>query len=494
MIGNVGVHGEVVVLMAQLYIKNECKGVHAFLVQLRSLGDDGLSRGELLPGVELGDVGLKSSWNEVDNAWIRFKGMKIPRENLLNRFADVSSTGEYTSSAQTPNKLFAATMAQLTVGRINYIAAPVVGLETALSIAIRYARQRRQFSPAKDSPETPIIEYSTHYSTLMNLMAKTVALQFVRSDVIRRLPNARADPSLLPEYHATVSGLKAYVCEFAYIELGHLRVMCGGGGIVLANGIGKLHNYFDVFQTAEGDRVVLYQQLGKFLVLRTAKKFSGINGLVQYGLEIAGQNLIAKNPLLSLVESNSDSSIASHGFILKALQLRQKISIREVLVKLQNLTTAPKPLTPAQAWNETLPQVITACDAFLELYVFQMCCEEVKSFSEKYPHLSSETPSSQSKLAIEMVRQCMDTVITVAGLGFLKSDFQFFVRNGLFSAARCSAIENVWMSNCKLMSEKHLDLLLASSEVLEEFNNAPQGKPDYVAQMLKVMKPSQAKL
>ena len=91
MIGNVGVFGEVVVLMAQLYTATGVhKGVHAFIVPLRVQGG-----GELLPGVEVGDIGLKSSWNEVDNAWIRFTGMRIPRENLLNRFADINEAGDY---------------------------------------------------------------------------------------------------------------------------------------------------------------------------------------------------------------------------------------------------------------------------------------------------------------------------------------------------------------------------------------------------------------
>lgn len=100
MIGNVGVHGELVVLMAQLYLKGVKKGVHAFVVPLRVQGS-----GDLLPGVEVGDIGLKSSWNEVDNAWIRFKGMRIPRENLLNRFADVTENGEYQLKLQASEDL-----------------------------------------------------------------------------------------------------------------------------------------------------------------------------------------------------------------------------------------------------------------------------------------------------------------------------------------------------------------------------------------------------
>ncbi len=56
----------------------------------------------LLPGIEIGDCGLKIGWNGVDNAWIKFNHVRIPRENLLNRFADVSPGGQYTSVLDNP--------------------------------------------------------------------------------------------------------------------------------------------------------------------------------------------------------------------------------------------------------------------------------------------------------------------------------------------------------------------------------------------------------
>jgi acyl-CoA oxidase len=491
MIGNVGVHGEVVVLMAQLYIAGERKGVHAFVVPVRSLVD-----GEVVKGVDLGDVGLKSSWNEVDNAWIRFKDLKIPRENLLNRLADVTADGQYVSSLTSPSRLFAATMAQLTVGRIGYIGAPLLGVETALWTALRYAHQRLQFSPSAGSPETPIIQYSTHYSMLMNTMAKMIALQFGLNDIIHRLPTANNNPDLVPEYHATISGLKAYVCEWAYIQLGHLRVMCGGGGIILANGIGQLHNFFDVFQTAEGDRIVLYQQLGKYLVSETAKKFRGFQGLFTFGLEIISQNLVAMNPLLSVAESNAEPNISSHGFIMKALEIRQKATIRDVISRIQNFTTAPTPLSPAQAWNESLPQIIKACDAFLELYIFQRCCAQVNQFDVDLPPSRPATSLAPTKLATDMARDCLRTVVTVTGLGFIKDDLQFFARNNLFSSSRCNSIEEVWMIHCKRLVERHVELLLMSGGIVPEFIKAPHGQKDgnYVEHLMAAMKPSQAKL
>lgn len=514
MIGNVGVHGEIVVLMAQLYIAGERKGVHAFVVPLRRCDS-----GDVLPGVDIGDVGLKSSWNEVDNAWIRFRGMRIPRENLLNRFADVSEDGQYSCSLPTQNKLFSATMGQLLVGRINYVGAPLIALQIALSTAVRYSLSRRQFSPSPSQTELPIMHYSTQYLVLMNTLAKTISLQFAKNNMVSRFYTDKHDTELLAEYHAVLSGLKAYVCEWAYIQLGQLRVMCGGGGIMRSNGIGALHNYFDVFQTAEGDRTVLYQQLGKYLVATTAKKFAGNFGLLNFGLEVLGQQLIQLNPLLSLVESNDDESLVSPGFILKALEMRAKTKIRNVLSEIQNFTTAAKPLSPSDAWNACLPHIISASEAHLEHYIFKHAYAEViqldtientlpvpaanvsDSSSKNVETSRSNTSAtnaeySQKAVARELVRNCLATVTAVTGLGFLKEDFAFYMRAGLFSSKRCDAIERAWMAKCLKMRDEFIPLLLDSAEILPEFIHAPQGTKggDYVEQILKAMKPSQAKM
>ena len=529
MIGNVGVHGEIVVLMAQLYVAGERKGVHAFVVPLRATHDDaslGVKRGDLLAGVDVGDVGLKSSWNEVDNAWIRFKGMRIPRENLLNRFADVSADGQYHCSLPTQKKLFSATMAQLLVGRINYVGAPLLALQIALSTSIRYSLSRRQFSLGISQTETPIIQYTTQYSVLMHTLAKTIALQFAKNSMISRFYSDKKDPELLADYHATLSGLKAYVCEWAYVQLGHLRVMCGGAGIILANGIGALHNYFDVFQTAEGDRTVLYQQLGKHIVSTTAKRFAGTFGLLNFGLEVLGQQLIQLNPLLSLVEANQDEDLTSPGFLLKALEMRAKTTIRNVLSQMQNLTTAAKPLSPYDAWNACLPNIISASNAYLEHYVYKQCYDLIKEFEQRSPTDASPTatataadsqkdshkvteefsstiegssasvPTTNRKLALDLVKDCLHTISAVAGLGFIKEDFGFYMRAGVFSSKRCDAIERAWMANCTKMRDNFIPLLLDSAEITPQFIDAPQGAKDgdYVTQILKVMKPSQAKL
>lgn len=76
---------------AQLYIDGDCKGLHAFCLQIRDLDTM-----EPLPGITIGDMGEKAGeWNAVENGWIKFNRHVFPLTALLNRAADVSKEGEF---------------------------------------------------------------------------------------------------------------------------------------------------------------------------------------------------------------------------------------------------------------------------------------------------------------------------------------------------------------------------------------------------------------
>lgn len=59
-------------------------------------------------------VGLQG----VDNGAMRFTNVRIPRDNLLDRFATVDRGGKYTSP-YSPSRRFAATLGELTGGRVG---------------------------------------------------------------------------------------------------------------------------------------------------------------------------------------------------------------------------------------------------------------------------------------------------------------------------------------------------------------------------------------
>jgi acyl-CoA oxidase len=60
--------------------------------------------------------------NGVDNGAIRFTHVRVPRGNLLDRFASVDRSGKYSSPLSSASKRFAATLGELTGGRVGLTA------------------------------------------------------------------------------------------------------------------------------------------------------------------------------------------------------------------------------------------------------------------------------------------------------------------------------------------------------------------------------------
>ncbi len=99
-IGNAARHGRLATVFAQLETQGEEHGVHAILVPIRDEKDDPL------PGVTIEDDGIKEGLNGVDNGRLAFDHVRVPRENLLDRFASVAQDGTYTSPIPSAGKRF----------------------------------------------------------------------------------------------------------------------------------------------------------------------------------------------------------------------------------------------------------------------------------------------------------------------------------------------------------------------------------------------------
>ena len=84
-------HANYSLVFGQTIVKGKNEGVNAFLVRIR---DD---KGEVSPGVRIVDMGVKLGQNGVDNGALFYDNVRIPRENMMNKYSDVSPEGVFTS-------------------------------------------------------------------------------------------------------------------------------------------------------------------------------------------------------------------------------------------------------------------------------------------------------------------------------------------------------------------------------------------------------------
>jgi acyl-CoA oxidase len=255
-IGNAAVDGRVMVVFAQLSVGAANHGVHAFVVPIR---DD---RGRTLPGVTIEDNGLKLGLNGVDNGRIWFHNVRIPKIELLNRFAEVTDDGQYRSEIKSNNHRFFTMIGTLVNGRITMVLAANNMAKSALTIAIRYAARRRQFGGGVQ--ETLLLDYPATQRRLMPLLAIVYALDFS----VKRLARIREQSALIGTraIETLAAGIKAYSTWQAVHTVQVCRESCGGEGYMFVNRFAALKADADIFTTFEGDNTVLMQLVAKNLL------------------------------------------------------------------------------------------------------------------------------------------------------------------------------------------------------------------------------------
>ena len=257
-IGNAAEDGRLAVVFAQLEVNGEKHGVHAFLVPIRG------ENGSPLPGVTIEDNGPKMGLNGVDNGRIWFDHVKVPRVDMLNRFAEVTADGQYCSDIQGQGARFFKMIGTLVSGRISIAATANSAAKSALTIAIRYAARRRQFGSPKSAQETLLLDYPAHQRRLCPLIAKVFALDFALKHLIDLNETVHSGNSRSLETLA--AGLKAVVTWNATQTIQTCREACGGEGYLAVNRISALKADTDIYTTFEGDNTVLMQLVAKNLL------------------------------------------------------------------------------------------------------------------------------------------------------------------------------------------------------------------------------------
>ena len=363
-IGNAARDGRMATVFTQLEVNGERHGVHALLVPLRD------REGHLLPGIRIEDAGEKMGLNGVDNGRIWFNNVRVPRENLLNRFADITPEGEYESPIAGESKRFFTMVGTLVGGRVGIATAALSASKVSLAIAIKYANKRRQFGPP-GKPETLLLDYQTHQRRLIPRLATVYALDFAIKYLAERYTQRTEEDAR--EVETLAAAIKAYTTWANIGTIQECREACGGQGYLAVNRFAALKADTDIFATFEGDNTVLMQLVAKACFGEFKQQFNDMTafGLVRYIANQAGTTIATTmtemNPIIT--RTTDEAHLLNNEFHLTAFRYREQSLVTSLAKRFKY--RLDNKIDSNQALIETQTHMVNVAYAYVERIVLE---------------------------------------------------------------------------------------------------------------------------
>ncbi|WP_291314221.1 acyl-CoA dehydrogenase family protein [Corynebacterium sp. UBA2622] len=420
-IGNAARDGRWAAVFAQLYTPDsvESKGVHCIIVRIRE--DDGTP----CEGVTPSDHGHKGGLLGVDNGMLMFDHVRVPRENLLNRFADVSEDGTYSSPIESKNRRFFTMLATLVRGRLGVGASAAGATRAGLAIAVKYANVRRQFEGRSAGEESRLIDYREHRRRLLIPMARSYALAVFQNKLLERFQDQTnainsgewntSDPTdeqdrAGREMETLAAIFKATASTHANRTLQVCREACGGAGFMSENLLTTFRADVDVFTTFEGDDTILRQLVGKNLLTAYGKEVSEMSpfGMARFVASNIGDILTRRSGLSASVQSIQDR-VSGTGSLFDAETQLRVVQTREeqVLSSLVRRVQPARKMERAEAAkviDRSQDHLLATAVAYGDRMMVQAMIEAEQSIPEDSP----------ARPVFEQIRHLfvLDTIVT----------------------------------------------------------------------------------
>jgi acyl-CoA oxidase len=401
-IGNAAQDGHMAVVFAQLITQGEQQGVAALLVPIRD--EDGAP----LPGVRIGDCGLKAGLNGVDNGRLWFDSVRVPRANLLDRYTEVAADGTYATPIENKNARFFTMLGTLVQGRISVAGGAGSAAKLALTIAVRYGEQRRQFA-APDGAEIRILDYLAHQRKLLPALAKTYALHFAQLELIELLHDTTpaledvtdsaatpADDPRRRELEARAAGIKAIGTWHATRTIQDCREACGGAGYLAENRLPGLKADTDVFTTFEGDNTVLLQLVAKELLTGYAHHFGELDllGTARFVADQAFDTVIEKVGARRLVQRlidatprrDEEASLLDRSWHVEMFEFHERHLLETLARRLRRATEVDDPFP---IFNAAQDHLLAAARAHVDMVLLQAFADAVDGAGQLQPVLAT---------------------------------------------------------------------------------------------------------
>jgi len=453
-IGNAARHAELAVVFAQLEVGGEGHGVHAFVVPLRR-------DGEVLDGVTIEDDGLKMGLNGVDNGRISFDHVRVPRDNLLNQFADVTPDGRYESPIGNANRRFFTMLGTLVQGRVCVGGAGINAAKVALAIAVTYADRRRQFNATSEETEELLLDYGMHQRRLLPLLARTYALHFAQEVVALELhevfslteaPEQGENDHRRRELESLAAGVKALGTWHATDTIQECREACGGQGYRALNRFAALKADTDVFTTFEGDNHVLLQLVAKGLLTDYASEFEDMDqfGMVRFVAGLAVDTVIERTSVHKLIERirdalpggdewDQEAGLLDPNYHRMMLRFREEHMLSGVARRLKRGIDGG--MNPGEVFSQVQDHVIAAARAHVERQVLDAFVDKVATLED-----------GDTKVALNLLSDLF-------ALSTIEADRAWFMEHGRMSSQRSKAISREVNDLCRKLRPLARDLV-----------------------------------
>ena len=466
-IGGAAETARVAAVFAQLITPDgETHGVHCFVVPIRD------ADGNDLPGVTTGDCQYKGGLPGVDNGRIMFDHVRVPRENLLNKYADVSPEGVYSSPIEDPGRRFFTMLGTLIRGRVTVGGSAGAAARVALDIATRYALQRRQFDDPDTGREIVIMDYLAHQRRLLPLIAESYALQFAQNELVAKTHDLQTaddpDPEEQRELESRAAGLKVANTSHATRAIQEAREACGGAGYLAENRLIALKADTDVFTTFEGDNTVLTQLVAKELLTAYADDIRGMSPVewVRFAANFAGERVLkrtsAETIIQTLLDTRQDNeeegSLFNRGTQVKMFEDREEYLIASVARRLQGKA---KEMSAFEAFNAVQDHVLHAAEAHIDRIVLEAFVAGIDACPD------------------EDARAILAMVCDLYALSVIEEDKAWFIEHRFLSTERAKAVTRGINDRCKRL-RPYAELLVDGFGIPEQCRYAEMLHPEHL--------------
>ena len=443
-------------------------GVHCLVVPIR---DD---EGNDLPGVTTSDCDYKGGLPGVDNGRIQFDHVRVPRENLLNKYADVAPDGTYTSPIENPNRRFFTMLGTLIRGRVTVGGSAGAAARVALDIATRYALQRRQFAAPDDDTEVLLMDYLVHQRRLLPLIAKSYALQFAQNELVSKTHELQTaddpDPEEQRELESRAAGLKAANTWHATTAIQEAREACGGAGYLAENRLIALKADTDVFTTFEGDNHVLTQLVAKELLTAYADDIKGMSPVewVRFAANFASERVMKRTAAQTIMQTILDSrqdneeegSLFNRGTQVQMFEDREEYMLASVARRLQ---AKSKEMSAFDAFNSVQDHVLHAATAHIDRIILEAFVAGIDACED------------------DEAREILGMVCDLYALSVIEGDKAWFVEHRFLSTERAKAVTRGINDRCRRL-RPYAEMLVDGFGIPEQLRYAEMMHPENIAE------------